>query len=151
MIIKHPPFINFSTQRYPESVSRWKQLQKTNYPFETSVYRKATNADIVLHYDSNSSARHTRSCVIALFNRITTHCSNAEARNQGRNYLHRLFDSNGHPLNFINRTLRHRNSQPPSITNGETVPSTWRALPYAKKGVRTDCPTSSPPQFYRSS
>ncbi len=34
---------------------------------ETSVYRKATNTDIVLHYDSNSPASHKRSCVIALF------------------------------------------------------------------------------------
>ncbi len=56
--------------------------------FETSVYRKATNADIVLHYDSNSPASHKRSCVTALFSRITAHCSNADARNQERSYLH---------------------------------------------------------------
>ncbi len=90
--------------------------------FETSVYRKAANADIVLHYDSNSPASHKRSCVTALFSRITTHCSNAEARNQERSYLHRLFDSNGYPLNFIKRVLRHRNSQPPPTTNGKTAP-----------------------------
>ncbi len=91
---------------------------------EASVYRKATNADIVLHYDSNSPASHKRSCMTALFSRITTHCSNTEARNQERNYLHGLFDSNGYPLNFIKRALRHQNSQPPPNTNGETVPPT---------------------------
>ncbi len=64
--------------------------------------------------------------------RITTHCSNAEAHNQERNYLRRLFDSNGYPLNFIKRALRHRNSQPPPTTNDETVCPTWRALPYVK-------------------
>ncbi len=46
--------------------------------FEASVYRKATNADIVLHYDSNSPASHKRSCMTALFSRITTHCRNAK-------------------------------------------------------------------------
>ncbi len=60
--------------------------------------------DIVLHNDSNSPASRKRSCVTALFSRITTHCSNAEARNQERSYPHRLFDSNGYPLNFIKRT-----------------------------------------------
>ncbi len=89
--------------------------------FEASVYTKATNADIVLHYDSNSPASHKRSCVTTLFSRITTHCVNAEARNQERNYLHLLYDSNGYPLNFIKRALRHQNSQPPPNTDTETV------------------------------
>ncbi len=38
--------------------------------FESSVYGKATNGDIVFHYDSNSPVGHKRSCVKALFSRI---------------------------------------------------------------------------------
>ncbi len=92
-----------------------------------TVYRKATNADIVLHYNSNSPASHKRSCVTALL--ITTHGSNAEARSQEMNYLHRLFDNNDYPLYFINvpcvnPLLRPTGRLPP--------PPTWRALPYIK-------------------
>ncbi len=99
------PFLNVLVHKLPSGT------------FEALVYRKATNADIVLHYDSNSPTSHKRSCMTALFSRITTHCSNAAARNQERNYLHRLIDSNGCPLNFIKRALRHQNSQQ------------WRVLP----------------------
>ncbi len=63
--------------------------------FETSVHRKATNADIVLPDDSNSTASHKHSYTAALFSRITTHCCNVKVRNQERNFLHQLFDSNG--------------------------------------------------------
>ncbi len=38
--------------------------------FKSSVYRKATNGDIVFHYHSNSPVGHKRSCVKALFSRI---------------------------------------------------------------------------------
>ncbi len=97
--------------------------------FETSVYRKATNAHIVLHYDSNSPASHKRSCMTALFSRITTHCSNAEARNQERSYLHRQ----------CLPALLHQTcitSPDPSISfyyqRRDCPPPTWRALPYVK-------------------
>ncbi len=78
--------------------------------FETSVYRKASNAEIAL------STSPRRSCVKALLSRITTHYSNAEARNQEWGYPHR----------------RYRISQRPHITDGETIPPTCRALPYVK-------------------
>ncbi len=106
---KSPRFINVSTQRYPEWVSRWRQQQQQQKKlpfldvllhkvpfgkFETSDYRKATSADNVLQYDSNCLAGRKRS-------RITNHCSNGEVDNQVRNYLHRLFGYNGYPLNFF--------------------------------------------------
>ncbi len=56
--------------------------------FETSVYRKAANANVVLHYDGTSQISHKCSCVKALSSRITTHYSGTETRNQERNYLH---------------------------------------------------------------
>ncbi len=49
--------------------------------FETSVYKKATHADIVLDYNSNSPASHKRSCVTELLGRIVTNCSNAKVHN----------------------------------------------------------------------
>ncbi len=72
------PGISFTMETATESKSPF--LDVLVHKLST-VYRKATNADIVLHYDSNSPASHKRSYVTALFSRITTHCSNAEARN----------------------------------------------------------------------
>ncbi len=43
--------------------------------FETSVCRKETDADVVLHLDSNHPACHKRSCIKALFGRVDKHCS----------------------------------------------------------------------------
>ncbi len=107
--------------------------QAPSWAFDTSVYRKATNAGIVLHYDSNSPASLKCSSVTSLFNRIKSHCSNANARNHDRNYLHQRSGNTAYPLNFIACALRHRNSQPPPTTNGETVLPTWPEFSYAKK------------------
>ncbi len=38
--------------------------------FETSVYRKETDADAVLHFASNHPACQKRSCIKALFGRV---------------------------------------------------------------------------------
>ncbi len=106
--------------------------QAISRTFETSVYRKVTNADIVLHYDSVSPASQKCLNVTPLLGRIKTHCSNAKACNQEGNYLHRPFGNNGYSLNFIKRALPYWNTQPPPITNGETVPSPVPDLPYVK-------------------
>ncbi len=62
--------------------------------FETAAYRKETNADFVLHFDSNHPACHKRSCIKAVFGRVDTYCSSEEARRHEKLYLHRLFNDN---------------------------------------------------------
>ncbi len=59
--------------------------------FETSVYRKETNADVVLHFDSDHPTCHKRSCIKALLGRVDTHCSSVEARRQEKTYMFLLF------------------------------------------------------------
>ncbi len=99
---------------------------------KTFAYRKGTNADIFLHYSSNSPTSQKRRCVKALFGRVTTHCSDAETRRLEKAYLHRLFADIGYPLNFIKRALHHRTIPSPPDANREVNPPTWRLLPYAQ-------------------
>ncbi len=55
---------------------------------KTFAYLKNTNADMVLHYNSNTPTSHKRSCVKALFGRVTAHCSDAETGRLEKAYLH---------------------------------------------------------------
>ncbi len=102
------PFLDVFVQKLPSGDS------------ETSVYRKETNADVVLHIDSNHPACHKRSCIKVLFGRVNTHCSSEEARRQERTNLYRLFNNNGYPLNLIKHTLRQRPLRTPKNTTAET-------------------------------
>ncbi len=43
--------------------------------FETPVYPKETNLDVVLHFNSSHPTCHKRSCIKALFSRVDTLCS----------------------------------------------------------------------------
>ncbi len=63
--------------------------------FDTSVCRKETNANVVLHFDSNHPVCHKRSCIKALFGIVETDCSSEGARRQERIYVYRLFNDNG--------------------------------------------------------
>ncbi len=69
------PFLDVLVQKLPSG------------HFETSVYRKETDADVVLHFDSKRPACHKRSFIKALFGRVKKHCSSEEARRQERTYL----------------------------------------------------------------
>ncbi len=93
--------------------------------FETTVYHKETNDDVVLHFNSNHPACHKRSCIKALFGRVNTHFSSEEARRQERTYLYRLFNDNRYPLNFIKRTLRQRPLLTAENPAAEAPQPTW--------------------------
>ncbi len=84
------PFLDVLVQKLPSG------------DFETSVYRKETYADVVLHFDSNHPACNKRGCIKALVGRVDTHCSSEEARRQERTYLDRLFNDNRYPINSLN-------------------------------------------------
>ncbi|VDL94043.1 unnamed protein product [Schistocephalus solidus] len=42
---------------------------------QTGIFREATYTEKILHYNSNHTLSHKRSCVRSLFSRIQTHCS----------------------------------------------------------------------------
>ncbi len=100
---------------------------------ETSVYRKATNTDIVLQYDSNSPASHKRSSVTALLAESQlSNCSNAEARNQERT------TSTDISITMVTHLI---SSSVPYVTGTiifsyyqrrDCPPPTWQALSYVK-------------------
>ncbi len=90
------PFLHVLMQKLPSG------------DLESSVYRKGTNADVVLHHNSNHSTCHKRRCIKTLFSKVDTHCSSHEAHRQDKTYLHLLFHDNGYPPNFITRALRQR-------------------------------------------
>ncbi len=100
--------------------------------FEAFVYRKETNADAVLHFDSNHPAYHKRSCIKALFGRVDTHCSSDEARRQEKTYLFQLFHDNGYRLNFIKRALRQGPLSTTQTTSSKTPQPMCRPLPYTQ-------------------
>ncbi len=83
------PFLDVLVQKLPSG------------DFDTSVNRKETNANVVLHFDSNHPVCHKRSCIKALFGIVETVFSSEEARRQESTYLYRLFNDNGYPFEFI--------------------------------------------------
>ncbi|VDN28547.1 unnamed protein product [Dibothriocephalus latus] len=87
----------------------------TDGKIRTTVYRKATNTWLILHFQSNHPAGHKRSCVKTLFRRIQTHCTDDSGKQEEIKYLHVLFKANGYPKSFIRKCLKkprvHRSSE----------------------------------------
>nr|VZI00414.1 unnamed protein product [Spirometra erinaceieuropaei] len=95
---------------------------------QTGVFRKATDTEKILHYNSNHPLSHKRSCVRTLFRRIYTHCSTEAEKLRERKTLWRLFLANGYPRSFVNKCLYRRYTK----TDGEKKqrPEIFRVLPY---------------------
>lgn len=77
-----------------------------NGKLQTSVYRKNSNSEVILHYASNHPANHKRSCVRTLFNRAHTHCSTTNNLKEEIDYLYKFFSNNGYPKSFVKNALR---------------------------------------------
>ncbi|BHF72171.1 hypothetical protein SprV_0401523500 [Sparganum proliferum] len=77
---KELPFLDVLVQR------------KTDGTLRTSVYRKETYADVILHYESNHPISHKRSAVNSLLNRAKTHCSDEEGYRAELSFSPALFD-----------------------------------------------------------
>jgi hypothetical protein len=101
--------------------------RSTNGTLETSIFRKDTNTDKVLHFDSLHPTIHKRSCVKTLYDRITTHCSTPESRKEEKCFLEKLFENNGYPRAFINSCTRNRRRDPPQVNSNK-----WVSLPYIR-------------------
>ncbi|BHF57766.1 hypothetical protein SprV_0100071200 [Sparganum proliferum] len=97
---------------------------------QTGVFRKATDTEKILHYNSNHPLSHKRSCVRTLFHRIHTHCSTEAEKLRERKTLWHLFLANGYPRSFVNKCLYRRHTR----TDGEEKqrPETFRVLPYVR-------------------
>ncbi|BHF85752.1 hypothetical protein SprV_1002892400 [Sparganum proliferum] len=97
---------------------------------QTGVFRKATDTEKILHYNSNHPLSHKRSCVRTLFHRIHTHCSTEAEKLRERKTLWHLFLANGYPRSFVNKCLYRRHTK----TDGEEKqrPEIFRVLPYVR-------------------
>ncbi|XP_015679927.1 uncharacterized protein LOC107295141 [Protobothrops mucrosquamatus] len=99
---------------------------QTNGALHTTVYRKATHTDRMLHYMSNHPAAHKISCMRTLFAHIDTHCSTKKARQVERACLHQVCRWNGYPTSFIRRYSKcqepHRAPDDPGTTSWTTIP-----------------------------
>ncbi|BHF83737.1 hypothetical protein SprV_0902688300 [Sparganum proliferum] len=97
---------------------------------QTGVFRKATDTEKILHYNSNHPLSHKRSCVRTLFHRIHTHCSTEAEKLRERKTLWHLFLANGYPRSFVNKCLYRRHTK----TDGEKKqgPEIFRVLPYVR-------------------
>ncbi|VDN20397.1 unnamed protein product, partial [Dibothriocephalus latus] len=96
---------------------------------QTMVFKKATDTNKVLHFNSNYTTCHKRSCVRTLFQRVETHCSTPAARRAEQQYLHELFRANGYPKSFI-KLSRRRINRRRSVQQQQ--PEVWRAILYIK-------------------
>ncbi len=74
----------------------------------TSVFRKSSNSDIVLHYSSNHPMSHKPLCVKTLFDRAQLYCSEGKTLALEHSYLFNMFRSCGYPLSFIRRAMRRK-------------------------------------------
>ncbi|BHF74631.1 hypothetical protein SprV_0501771700 [Sparganum proliferum] len=97
---------------------------------QTGVFRKATDTEKILHYNSNHPLSHKRSCVRTLFRRIHTHCSTEAEKLRERKTLWHLFLANGYPRSFVNKCLYRRHTK----TDGEKRQrqEIFRVLPYVR-------------------
>jgi hypothetical protein len=92
---------------------------------QTSVYRKPTHTDQVLHFKSNHPVAHKRSCVQTLFRRARTHCSTAQLLTTEEKHIFDLLLKNSYPKNFIRRCRNSQNQHRTEETDVKRL-----ALPY---------------------
>ena len=95
---------------------------------ETTVFRKQTHTDNLLHAESNHPVQHKMSALRTLFQRVETHCSTPAAKQQETNTLLRMCRSNGYSKTFINRCMRNRvdRAQP----HPRAPETRWCSAPY---------------------
>ncbi|BHF83033.1 hypothetical protein SprV_0802617400 [Sparganum proliferum] len=127
------PQIQFTMEEETNAVLSFLDVQVSRQEdgiLQTGVFRKATDTEKILHYNSNHPLSHKRSCVRTLFHRIHTH-RNTEAENLREcKTLWHLFLANGYPRSFVNKCLCRRHTK----TDGEKKqrPEIFRVLPYVR-------------------
>ncbi|BHF82019.1 hypothetical protein SprV_0802515500 [Sparganum proliferum] len=127
------PQIQFTMEEETNGVLSFLDVQVSRQEdgtLQTGVFRKATDTEKILHYNSNHPLSHKRSCVRTLFHRIHTHCSTEAEKLRERKTLWHLFLANGYPRSFVNKCLYRRHTK----TDGEKRqrPEIFRVLPYVR-------------------
>ncbi|BHF70143.1 hypothetical protein SprV_0301319300 [Sparganum proliferum] len=127
------PQIQFTMEEETNGVLSFLDVQVSRQEdgtLQTGVFRKATDTEKILHYNSNHPLSHKRSCVRTLFHRINTHCSTEAEKLRERKTLWHLFLANGYPRSFVNKCLYRRHTK----TDGEEKqrPEIFRVLPYVR-------------------
>ena len=96
--------------------------------FSSTVYRKATNTDVVLNYGAVAPSAWKKGLVKCLVHRANVVCSNTALLRSEINQLTKIFYKNGYPMEVIdniiqeyyeNKAVREKNSNK-SITSGDT-------------------------------
>lgn len=99
---------------------------------ETSVYRKPTHTDNMLHAASNHPTSHKASCIRSLYRRVDTHCSSPAAKEQEIATLRRMCLTNGYRPATVKRWLERRRT--PTDRNQEEQReerrTRWCGAPY---------------------
>ena len=117
-------------------------IVRNNSRFETTVYRKATNTDIYLHWSSFAPLSWKRGTLQTLFDRALTICSTKEYLSKEIDHLYRVFrTNNGYPKWFIDqvykKSCRRKTSEDAVITTTDStaaesdVKTPLLILPYA--------------------
>ncbi|BHF85843.1 hypothetical protein SprV_1002901600 [Sparganum proliferum] len=127
------PQIQFTMEEETNGVLSFLDVQvsrQEDETLQTGVFRKATDTEKILHYNSNHPLSHKRSCVRTLFHRMHTHCSTEAEKLRERKTLWHLFLANGYPRSFVNKCLYRRHTK----TDGEKKqkPEIFRVLPYVR-------------------
>nr|VZI26337.1 unnamed protein product [Spirometra erinaceieuropaei] len=127
------PQIQFTMEEEKDGVLPFLDVQVTRQEdgtHQTGVFRKATNTEVTLHYNSNHPLSHKRSCVRTLFRRINTHCSPEAEKLRERETLWHLFLANGYPRSFVNKCLYQRHTR--ADRENTQRPATFRGVPYVR-------------------
>ncbi|BHF83000.1 hypothetical protein SprV_0802614100 [Sparganum proliferum] len=127
------PQIQFTMEEEKDGVLPFLDVQVTRQEdgtLQTGVFRKATNTEKILHYNSNHPLSHKRSCVRTLFRRINTHCSTETEKLRERETLWHLFLANGYPRSFVNKCIYQRHTR--ADRENTQRPAIFRVLPYVR-------------------
>ncbi len=106
-IIKHQIFQRRRTKQ-PVAFPRCLSTETQRWQINTSVYRKSSTSEIILHYSSNHPTSHKRLCVKTLFDRAQLYCLDGTTLALDHSYLFNMFRSCGYPLSFIRRAMRRK-------------------------------------------
>ena len=82
------------------------QRDNINKIYNTSLYRKPTNTNLYLLYESNQCREYKLSLIRTLTIRIHLICSTNELKNSEINLMKTTLINNGYPLHLIKRGIR---------------------------------------------
>jgi hypothetical protein len=115
------------------------KLKKDN-TIETCIYRKQTNTDVLLNFDSVAPGAWKRGLIKCLLHRAKTICSSEALMYREFGKISNIFYRNGYPDWFVKREkdkfVREMNEEKTNLREGEEGLNEWKnilTLPYVGK------------------